>query len=375
MKNKVIKNIVKKILHLYYEIPEAMVHRENKKYILHNASNYAATSLSSYYNQYVVRPKYKDDYPVLPDDGNSDSAIIMQGPLRLKEHFTYETILFYQKMFPDTEIIVSTWENENEEEINRIRNIGAMVVQSKVPEYAGIGNVNLQLVSSRAGIRTAKSQGKKYVLKTRTDQRIYRRGVISYMKNLVKLFPADMENPSVKGRIIVLNGGYGNMFLPFYHADVLYFGFTEDIETLFGDEKFMRNLSIEESEKIIKEDRNLSRYKFLCYRSSQPWFLESYAKKVMNREDNIDTVYDYWEFMRKFMIGISIEDVQLYFPKYEITAYNYGEMSIDIIFKDNEYKQLSYNWNFPNWLAIYTGSMQYKEIYEKYKERENKYEL
>jgi hypothetical protein len=95
----------------------------------------------------------------------------------------------------------------------------------------------------------------------------------------------------------------------------------------------------------------------------------------MNREDNIDTVYDYWEFMRKFMIGISIEDVQLYFPKYEITAYNYGEMSIDIIFKDNEYKQLSYNWNFPNWLAIYTGSMQYKEIYEKYKERENKYEL
>ena len=71
----------------------------------------------------------------------SNIAIIMQGPLILENHFTLNTLKFYRKIYPKCKIIVSTWDNENSEEVTRIEEIGVIVLRNTRPINTGLGNI------------------------------------------------------------------------------------------------------------------------------------------------------------------------------------------------------------------------------------------
>src|SRR4029079_1102553 len=75
--------------------------------------------------------------------------------------------------FPGARLILSTWKTESDAVLNAFRKLGIEVVQSDPPEKPGQQNINFQLVSSRAGVERAAEMGAQYVLKTRTDQRLY----------------------------------------------------------------------------------------------------------------------------------------------------------------------------------------------------------
>jgi len=66
-------------------------------------------------------------------------------------------------------VVFSTWEGEPEENIQLIKSKGIEVIQSPKPQISGIFNINLQALSTFAGIQYLKSKGVTEILKIRND--------------------------------------------------------------------------------------------------------------------------------------------------------------------------------------------------------------
>ena len=75
-----------------------------------------------------------------------------------------------------------------------------------------------------------KNTSAKFVLKCRTDQRMFRPDFLIYFKNLLKKFSP--YGDKLKARIIVPD--YSHKWLPFYVGDLFAFGTTEDMRKLYS---------------------------------------------------------------------------------------------------------------------------------------------
>lgn len=170
--------------------------------------------------QFAMTPDHLREYP--------KNAIVLQGPVLRKRNFTLETIKLYRKNFPYSQIILSTWEDENAEIIAHCQDAGAIVILNKKPEYPGPSNVNMQIVSTRAGIHKAMEIGVEYVLKTRTDQRMYGLNLIEYLTNALTAFPIQGPYKQHK-RIALLSFGAGKYY-PYHFSDLFLFGDVRDLK-------------------------------------------------------------------------------------------------------------------------------------------------
>jgi len=116
-------------------------------------------------------------------------AIVIQGPVVKDCHFTLETVRLYKKHFAGADIIVSTWDDEPANYAEKIKEQGAEVILNAKPQFPGTSHINFQIASSLAGVKKAQSLGAQYVLKTRTDQRMYAPNVMEYFYSLLEKFP------------------------------------------------------------------------------------------------------------------------------------------------------------------------------------------
>lgn len=141
-----------------------------------------------------LRPKKAEKIGIVADKllSYSKVAIVIQGPIVYDQDFTLETIKIYKKLFPQIIIILSTWDYEKKEYIEKIKKEINDVLLNKVPEEKGVQNINYQITSSISGTKRAKELGAEYVLKTRTDIRIYGKNSIEFLSNVLNGF-------SVKG--------------------------------------------------------------------------------------------------------------------------------------------------------------------------------
>lgn len=148
-------------------------------------------------------------------------AIVMQGPILHTENFTLETVRLYKKIYPWAKIIVSTWEGEDAQEVEKE---GAAVLYNTKSQYRGPYNVNLQIISAREGMRAA--AGSEYVLKTRTDQRMYNPNIFESMTNTLSYFPAGPHSHQQK-RLLFATGGH--LHRPYLMPDMFVFGTAKDM--------------------------------------------------------------------------------------------------------------------------------------------------
>ena len=137
-----------------------------------------------------TRPLYSKDITRTADEliNAPGCAIILQGPILKKNDFTLETVRIYKKTYPAAVLIVSTWQDEDPECLARLRKAGAEVVLNTKPAFAGTWSINFQTVSARGGIVRAKELGIPYIIKSRTDQRMYAPNVLETLHNLVSYF-------------------------------------------------------------------------------------------------------------------------------------------------------------------------------------------
>ena len=142
---------------------------------------------------HCIRPIDSASYEVTPRVGTDDervTAVVIQGPLQSEEDFTLETVKIYKKIFPVSPVIVSTWSSESKKDLDALERAGATLVITDKPTKTGWGNIELQVLSTSAGLQRAKELGCQYVAKTRTDWRMYRPSALQCLNSLLRMFPS-----------------------------------------------------------------------------------------------------------------------------------------------------------------------------------------
>ncbi len=176
------------------------------------------------------RPIYIGNLRLLPPESDTKlpkNALVIQGPILKVNDFTLETVKLYKRNFAQSLIIVSTWNDEEPEYLEKIKEAGALVVVSEKPENPGLRNTNMQIASAAAGMKKAKELGALYALKTRTDQRMYGRQVMEFLLNLLDIFPLSL-NSKQKKRIVGFS--WNTKLETLYNfSDTFQFGAIEDM--------------------------------------------------------------------------------------------------------------------------------------------------
>jgi hypothetical protein len=189
---------------------------------------------------YTLDVKRNFDKYISYDDLGSDFAILIQGQFIHKADFTYNTLLLYRKIYPNIKILLSTWEDAIETHIKlNLEKHNIEVLLSKKPEYFGIQNINLQIKSTSEGLKFLSSKGVLFVLKTRTDQRIY--SSANYLKHMISnVTPISINhiNDSIKYKLFISNL---NMYRyrKYIISDMFMFGNINDM-LKFWDVPFQR---------------------------------------------------------------------------------------------------------------------------------------
>ena len=332
----------------------------NKKYLAYYLERccLAMQKYSDYFVNYNVFPKKEKDvvHPLnvvlekLPRLG-----IVIQGPLCENENFTIETVKLYKKIFQNSIIIVSTWSDSDEEQIKRLEAEKIVVLRNTKPSNAGILNINYQVHSSLCGLIEARKLGCEYVIKTRTDQRIYRKNLYEFLYALIKKFPVKKAFSSLEQneRIVVLQGttnGSGAL-IPGFESDHFFFGHIDDIINFFETENM---------------DLKISKDEFLCYKEASKnnltvrEFFSQFAPEVLlvksylnrNGVEFTNTAEQHITINKNYFIGLSWNELGLFWYKYDYfvrTNKLYGAFRID----DNEKKNMTYDLDFNNWFILH----------------------
>jgi len=180
-----------------------------------------------------TRPRRAAEIGTWPEPGIAPArtAVVMQGPISTEHDFTLETLRLYVRHMPGTQLILSTWVGTDAALLAPIIDLGVTVVLSEKPEVAGMFNVNMQITSAAAGMRRAVSDGADWIMKTRTDQRLYAPDALAFLITLAQTFPVGgnaAQTSRQKHRIIGV--GLGSLkFAPYHVTDQTVFGAAEDM--------------------------------------------------------------------------------------------------------------------------------------------------
>lgn len=280
------------------------------------------------------RPRYSDAVKrkstiISP---NEKIAIVMQGPLVLKDNFTLETLKLYKKMYEGVDLILSTWKNEDKNTLDKIKELGITVIENNKPPFFGHHNVNLQIESSKNGLLEAKRRGAEFAVKLRSDQRMYNPDSINLFLFLHYQYPPDPTTKQ-KGRLFSINIGVMKYRL-YCVGDMMFFGQIDEMLTYWSSEYDTRVLHVKPG---------LTTFEVSKLMIAETYLTIKYLEKVGHR------------------IGWTYEDsLEVYGKYFCIIDHSFFDM---FWYKHNsylEYKSRFYTMNhnyelisFADWLAIY----------------------
>ncbi len=255
---------------------------------------------SGYFLTYSLRPIKSTNFSEHTATASGPKfGIVLQGPIMTESNFTLETIRIYKKIFPTTTIILSTWENEDKDVLEMIKKENIQIILNKKPNFFGQQNINLQIVSSLSGVKKAKQEDCKYVLKTRTDQRIYSPDALRLFYNLIKSFP--INNKIQKERIIGLSLNTFKYRL-YGLSDMNIFSQIDDA-LLYWDIPLDKRIN---PTKMSDPKEN----KRIC----EVYLTTEFMKKI-NRKINW-SLRDSWSFFAEHTCVIDQQSIELYWRKY-----------------------------------------------------------
>lgn len=259
-------------------------------------------------------------------------AILIQGPLVLKDEFTYQTLKLYHHIYPSVLILYSTWSNQDQNQMDKIKKLGVKVIINEKPLFAGTQNINLQIKSTAEALDyLCKETDVKYVLKTRSDQRISRRiNFLGLFRSLLASYPISI-NDNIRERLII--SGLNSFQIRLYGiSDMLMFGNIHDMLAYWQ--------ITQQSEEVVLIESN-PKY-FIKNNIAEGYLVNSFFKTV-DYEPKW-TQEDSDSFIKKYFLIIEKEQIDLFWFKYERWFDNY------VFCEENfmERKEL----NFSDWINI-----------------------
>lgn len=284
-----------------------------------------------------------------------DAAIVIQGQITYENNYTAETFKFYRSIYPNAPIIVSTWKNEATAAFRRECSKHSIVLlENDLPSPQGPGHINCQLKSSFLGVKYVRENtSAKFVMKTRTDQRINRFDFLVYFKNLLQTFPP--KDQKLQNRIIFLSS-LATKTIPFYFYDFLSFGHIADISKLYGiplysdpgemsytqrhrfrlnykTQRMLRNnlcpVDFDSVTAPSRKLRNLNKMmRHWC--GSEKYIAQQFYKRNIAPIDESKLLETGWKFIQDYLILIDWGSILFDWPKYEdrhsyeVNAYSGG---------------------------------------------------
>ena len=283
------------------------------------------------------RPKFFDDaskslYRSF-EHINSDFGILLQGPIVSEDKFTLQTIKLYKHIYPNAVIVVSTAAESDQDLINEIEQAGVPVVTYQVPQFRGLSNINMQLISTITGLNYLKDKGVKYMLKSRTDQRCAKPiDFLSFMTDLQNVFP--VRDAGIKKRLIIVStNSFAQRLYPI--TDMFMFGDITDMETYWS-------IPLDTA---TEHDAITDASMFIKYKVAEGYLVNNFFKSVNFSPDW--TAEDSDRFLSKYFCIIDQEQIDLYWLKYE-RFFDIPYPHSDPLYKERERKE------FAMWLSAWT---------------------
>ncbi len=278
-----------------------------------------------------------------------DTAIVIQGPIVYDNNYTAETFKLYRSIYPNVPIVISTWQGEATDDFRReCRENSVILLENAPPEVAGAWNINMQLKSSFCGVKyVQENTSAKFVLKTRTDQRINRFDFLVYFKNLLETFPP--KGNKLQHRIIMIESN-ATKTMPFFFSDFLSFGHVLDISRMYGiplhqdpgdmtytGRHVQRWLKLQahlsnplrslDYDKVTKQSHKLFKYNKMLSRFCNPeiYITRTFYKKYIAPIDESKLLETSWKFIRDYVILVDSNSLLFDWCKYEHSRYKIDE--------------------------------------------------
>lgn len=298
------------------------------------------------YFTFHLKPKKFSDFKNIStfQPNKNELAIIIQGNIGNNINFLIETLKIYKIIFPNTLIIVSTWEDEKKDDLKLISELGIDLILNKKPEKSGFGNINLQIISTKSGLDLAKNKNVKYCIKTRPDCRMNKNDIYPFLKGLVNTFP--LKN-NMKAHQRVFASSVNTCKYKIYGTtDILLFGYIDDLLIYFEDTLF---------------DESLIKYNFGTFPSiinSTPVVAETFlcARYLKNLDVKLEwTLEHWWECLKNYFCIIDADSLDFLWKKKD---WQYEKRFL------RSYSSLSHrSVNFSDWLGLYNeGSLNWRSI-------------
>ena len=334
------------------------------EYIISNILGYFEVVRSNGFNKYgylkafgykkkakfvMANTEYQDiselSLPVI--HGYNNCGIVFQGPVTKNKNLTIGSILLLRNIYPDIKIVLSTWQkelNEKEKKILSDNHCYYLENESCPPEDKGkgrkIGHLANQLKSSICGIHLLKQYGVDYVMKIRSDLRIYKYDFLPYFINLLNSFPCGIN--CMNKRLLCVSFSNNLIYCPFHLSDFIWFGNIDDMAKMYSiqprssdDLETIRNKSSESLskhsrifhelinhpyEKLLNSDwfSNLKLdFSFYSLFHEEAYIIYKFLLSIGFLTDDLSNPIDiYWDFIKKGIIVVDEADINVYWAKY-----------------------------------------------------------
>lgn len=284
----------------------------------------------------IRRPRDLSKYALDPIDGvlhGPEFAVVMQGPLVLQDEYTEQTLALYRRLHPEIKLILSTWKGESQNVLNRLAQLGIHVVQSDPPAQRGMWNLNLQIISTMAGLRVAKSLGCSFAVKTRTDQRMLRPDFPSTFLGLAEAF--SLKSTGIQNGRIQVASMNSYRFRPYSLSDMLVAGALQDLIVYW-------DLPLNDERRTPADYSGITLDRFIELRSPEYLLVENYSRRI--GRNILNTLEDYHDLVKDSFLIIDQEMLDL----------TWAKSAWSLEYQDRNYlqKTASENWTFSSWIAL-----------------------
>ena len=267
----------------------------------------------------------------------SETAIVVQGPVIDRDDLTLETLRLYRRTMPDSQLILSTWNDTRRETLQRIESLGVLIVTSEKPEIPGPHNLNLQIASTHRGLQQADEMGFRYAMKTRADTRIHMSDVDRFCIDMLNRFPLGASAQYQRQRILVMDFAT-RLYVPYHPSDMMMFGTTADLLNYWSLPLCGPDVTFQVRESFDAMLREATPEVVLC-------------SSFLQRND-ISLSHDlrqWWEVLANQFLIVDRSMIDLFWPKY-----NYNVDQRLSILWDNSNMALCH---FSQWMQIYSRGL------------------
>lgn len=215
------------------------------------------------------------------------TGILLQGDIR---SWTIPIIEEHQQNFPDSEIVLSTWDNED------VSNIPCKVIQTKIPEdtHPYKSSKNYQILGCRSGLESMNAD---LIMKTRTDMFVHN-------PNIFKIF----LNENSHEKIMYPHSGFTKEFRDYWIADYCQLSSRKTLLNYWNLMPLHDGLDNEPVEKYFTRS-----YLLKTLKDNRLWNIvhdENYIRKRFHEDFQIEfEKYVYNEVYQDFLIAASTEEI------------------------------------------------------------------